>query len=245
MKKKCLARSGCAITLILMMMPFLAISEFAPPPAAPEAYVAAPEFKFAPVLDGTVVSHDFIIQNRGKAPLLISNVKTGCGCTTADFTKSIEPGAEGHIRINGNTTNYGGREFSRSITVNTNDPKHQQVNLSFSGEVDVFAVVDPKNAFMRGKEGEEIKAQITIVPSLKYPFTITESVADPELSEKIAFTLEHKDGIYLLYVNNILKAPGQYKGTIHLKTDNTNHPEITVFVTGLVQAQKQRLEIGQ
>jgi hypothetical protein len=34
-------------------------------------------YTFSPVLDGTEVTHDFVIQNKGDAPLAIEKVRTG------------------------------------------------------------------------------------------------------------------------------------------------------------------------
>jgi|PlaIllAssembly_1097288.scaffolds.fasta_scaffold176230_2 hypothetical protein len=58
-----------------------------PPPAAAQTLTAAgdapavffPEkvFEFAPVIDGVSVVHDFVVFNKGTAPLQISNVRTG------------------------------------------------------------------------------------------------------------------------------------------------------------------------
>lgn len=41
--------------------------------------VALPEvkFEFEPVVDGTEITHDFLIRNSGTAPLAIQQVKTG------------------------------------------------------------------------------------------------------------------------------------------------------------------------
>ena len=41
--------------------------------------IVAPEgtYHFASVVDGTKVEHEFVIENKGNAPLKISNVKTG------------------------------------------------------------------------------------------------------------------------------------------------------------------------
>jgi hypothetical protein len=43
---------------------------------SPSALVVKDVFEFNPVLEGTEVMHDFIIQNKGSAPLEIQNVKT-------------------------------------------------------------------------------------------------------------------------------------------------------------------------
>jgi hypothetical protein len=34
-------------------------------------------FEFAPVIEGADVVHNFVVQNKGRAPLLITNVRTG------------------------------------------------------------------------------------------------------------------------------------------------------------------------
>ena len=43
----------------------------------PVADVPAPRFRFEPVADGQQVLHDFLLTNRGDAPLNISKVRTG------------------------------------------------------------------------------------------------------------------------------------------------------------------------
>lgn len=42
----------------------------------PSAFVPMLKHKFDPVLEGSEVIHDFVIQNRGDATLTIRNVKT-------------------------------------------------------------------------------------------------------------------------------------------------------------------------
>ena len=46
---------------------------------APGAAVFFPEktFEFKPVIEGAKVIHDFVVTNRGSAPLVISDVRTG------------------------------------------------------------------------------------------------------------------------------------------------------------------------
>lgn len=44
---------------------------------SPLAFVQAGRYEFAPVLEGTTITHDFIIQNKGTAPLKIEKVRSG------------------------------------------------------------------------------------------------------------------------------------------------------------------------
>ncbi|NQT10481.1 MAG: hypothetical protein HQ573_04830 [Desulfobacteraceae bacterium] len=43
----------------------------------PVAFLPEQTFEFEPVIEGAVVIHDFIIQNKGTAPLVIHKVRTG------------------------------------------------------------------------------------------------------------------------------------------------------------------------
>ena len=45
--------------------------------SSPSALIAKPIYEFEPVVDGTKVVHDYIIQNKGTETLEIKKVKTG------------------------------------------------------------------------------------------------------------------------------------------------------------------------
>ncbi len=45
--------------------------------AAPKAFLPQKRFTFPSAMDGAKVLHDFIVQNKGDAPLKITKVKTG------------------------------------------------------------------------------------------------------------------------------------------------------------------------
>ncbi len=42
----------------------------------PSAFVPVGTYEFTPVVDGTEITHDFILQNKGASPLIIENIKT-------------------------------------------------------------------------------------------------------------------------------------------------------------------------
>jgi hypothetical protein len=57
--------------------PPAAAQVLASPGDAPAVFFPEKVFEFAPVIDGASVVHDFIVLNKGRAPLLINNVRTG------------------------------------------------------------------------------------------------------------------------------------------------------------------------
>jgi hypothetical protein len=201
--------------------------------AVPAVVIKESRFEFEPVIEGTEIIHDFVIGNQGEEPLIIEKIRTSCGCTTAYYAKSIPPGAEGKISVKGNTRGYGGRKFTKSVIVYTNDPSQKQFNLYISGDIDQFALIHPEHLVLRGAAGNQLKSVVSITPKEKYPFKILETYS--ELSgKKIEFSLKKKDGRYLLTVSNLMKTSGNYRGKIHLKTDNPVQPEIIIYVSGII-----------
>ncbi|MBR1550308.1 MAG: DUF1573 domain-containing protein [Bacteroidales bacterium] len=62
---------------------------------------------------------EFTFVNEGNEPLILSNVKASCGCTTPSYTqKPVMPGQTGTIKVHYNTNNVGG--FSKTVTVTSN-----------------------------------------------------------------------------------------------------------------------------
>lgn len=76
----------------------------------------------------------FTITNKGDKPLIISNVKPGCGCTTPSWDKApILPGKSSKIKVGYNTELIG--PFRKLIEVSTNDPEHGRSVLWIQGEI--------------------------------------------------------------------------------------------------------------
>lgn len=205
----------------------------------PKAVVMKPKFSFDPVVEGTVVTHEYQMENKGQAVLNILKVKTSCGCTTAAYTKQIKPGDTGKITIKGNTAGYGDRVFHKTIFVRTNDPEHPDIRLSISGKVEKFASIEPGRVVLRGYPGEKVTTTLAITPTEKYPFRILKSYANKSLEEKIDFDLEQKPDRYYLTVKNKFPGKGNYRGSIYLKTDSKIKPEIRIRVYGIMTVEKE------
>lgn len=66
-------------------------------------------FDFGNIKKGDKVEHVYEITNTGTNPLVISEVKPGCGCTAPDFTKEpIMPGKKGKITLHFDSSNFDG-----------------------------------------------------------------------------------------------------------------------------------------
>lgn len=79
----------------------------------------------------------FVVKNTGDKPLIISNVKPSCGCTTPEWSKEpILPGKTGQIKVHYNTTPG---SFQKMIEVFTNDPVNSRSVIHIKGNVDANA----------------------------------------------------------------------------------------------------------
>ncbi len=81
------------------------------------------EYDFGTVDEGEVVEHTFKFKNTGKAPLIVVNAKSSCGCTVPTWTKDpIAPGEEGSMQVKFNTNGKPNAQ-TKSITVTANTEK--------------------------------------------------------------------------------------------------------------------------
>jgi hypothetical protein len=89
-----------------------------------DSKVAIIKFKTEVIDYGNVIQNSdgnrhFSFINEGDAPLLITNVKTTCGCTVPSYSKApILPGESGEIQIKYNTKRLGA--FTKTVTVMSN-----------------------------------------------------------------------------------------------------------------------------
>jgi len=80
------------------------------------------------------VTHVFEFTNKGTAPLVVSNAKPSCGCTTPSWTKEpVEPGKKGTITAIYNPASRPG-VFNKTITI-TSNAESETDYLTISGEV--------------------------------------------------------------------------------------------------------------
>lgn len=81
------------------------------------------------------VIYNFEFTNVGTGDLKVLNVKTSCGCTASDYTRTpIKPGEKGVIKVTYSTVNRPGA-FRKSITVTVNDPDKPSLVLFINGIV--------------------------------------------------------------------------------------------------------------
>ena len=91
---------------------------------------------FGSIKMGETKTVTFRLKNIGNKPLYMTNVKAGCGCTVADYTKgAIAPGAEGVVTgsFDSNKSHVG--EVQKNIFVTTNTYNGMNQSLVFNGKI--------------------------------------------------------------------------------------------------------------
>ncbi|UCH65001.1 MAG: DUF1573 domain-containing protein [Ignavibacterium sp.] len=103
--------------------------------AQPVLKFSETQHDFGKIEQGKVVEHTFKFQNTGKSILKINDIKTSCGCTAALVSnEKIAPGEEGTLLVELDTKNRRGK-MSRTITINSNDPKEPTKVLTVYADI--------------------------------------------------------------------------------------------------------------
>lgn len=97
------------------------------------------EHDFGDIIKGTAVETVFIYKNTGNAPLVITDIKSSCGCTVPeDWSRDpLAPGKEGKFTVKYNGA--GPNKITKTITVSANTEKGTE-------EVKITAFVKDPNA---------------------------------------------------------------------------------------------------
>ena len=105
------------------------------------------EHDFGTIENGTPVQTVFKYTNTGNTMLVVSDVKSTCGCTVpSDYTKQVAPGETGQFTVEFNGKGNG-NQVSKTVTMTTNTAKgNEQVKISAFVEADPNAVNKPATA---------------------------------------------------------------------------------------------------
>jgi hypothetical protein len=99
----------------------------------PEIYFEETTHNYGTIEQGGNGTCEFTFKNTGKEPLLLTNVRASCGCTTPTWPKSpIKKGKKGTIVVKYNTKIKG--SFTKTIRVYSN-AKTSPITLKITGTV--------------------------------------------------------------------------------------------------------------
>ena len=123
---------------------------------------------------GAKVPAEWFIKNTGDDILKIASVKASCGCTTPDFVPiDLKPGEMTTIEAEFNSAGRSGKN-SKSLTVNSNDPKTPRYTLTFKCNVSTAVALSSKSVnFGAIPVGETATDTVTITNNKDSLMTIS------------------------------------------------------------------------
>ncbi|HEV8581659.1 MAG TPA: DUF1573 domain-containing protein [Thermoanaerobaculia bacterium] len=231
-------------TAILALLATLLVAASVFAAGKPKIVAVEPVKDVGTVAKGEKIVNDFVIRNEGDAVLEITNVQPACGCTVAEFDKSIAPGQTGKIHAVVDTTTFNG-PISKGVSVFSNDPDTPQLELTIRAKVEPYVSVKPGYARYITVQGEPLEGNIaqTIWVPDGTPMDIT-SVDSPWPFLKVSFREAKPDErvadakgkvwrVEMSLSNDAKVGPLSDYVTIH-----TNHPKqkiVQIPVSGFVR----------
>ncbi|NIT55635.1 MAG: DUF1573 domain-containing protein [Aliifodinibius sp.] len=185
---------------------------------------------FGIVGKGSIKNCEFMFSNEGEGFLTIEDIKAPCMCTVANLTKKIfTPGEKGTIKITYTAPILKTESVEHKVTVYSNDPHNQEIQLTIQANVIDFIQVDPLKPQFEFGSGIENEQPILLRSIDGKPFSILE-----HKSSKGIFDFEYNPDDFaaeytlypLLNKEKWQKVPLK-RGRIWL---SLSHPECTIIV---------------
>ena len=179
------------------------------------------------------MSHEFRFRNTGNRPLLITQVKPGCGCVKAGpYDKEVPPGGSGKISLTINTKGLKGKNL-KAVVVNTNDLKLPTLRLQLALEIVAPIQVDPPSVQFDALQ-DDVKQQrvVIIVNNTDTPLELTDIKHEgAKLDTELKALKPGKE--FELTVTAVPPFDSEYlDGVITLGTNLPKMPRLTITAKG-------------
>lgn len=209
--------------------------------AVPHLQVEEPFFNFGRVAEGSKTDHTFRFQNTGDSPLIISKVRSSCGCTAALLSaKKLAPGEWGDLKTTFNSKGFQGA-VTKTVYVYSNDPDQPQTKFRLQGEVIRELMITPRRLkFSAGKD--------------KAPFTATINLRNDGSTQLFLSNLKTTSNELQADLSSSKLAPGEsvqiairlapntgknrFAGYVTLRTSSPRSPTLRIPVTAVLSTGK-------
>ncbi len=218
-------------------LPILLLLAAAPAAAAgPQAVADQPVVDVGDVRRGEAVRHTFFIRNRGDAPLLLTEVKPTCGCTVAEYDRTIAAGGRGQVAAVVETESFSG-PIAKAITVFTNDPGNPRISLVVKANVRQPVTARPGYARFVTVQGKRVEPSTQVVAAADRPELQVIGVRSPYPFVTASHRrLEGEAGRWEVRLELDPGAPaGPLADYVVVRTDHPEQPELRIPVSGLVR----------
>lgn len=200
----------------------------------PTIFIEQAEYHFGEVLMGEWIRHDWIIENRGSAPLVIHDTKRSdlsIAFNGVQLKKEkIEPGEQYKVHIAIPLSNRNG-PFEESITLFTNDPQNAEISMRLLGDVVSLVKKSPKiidaGDVPDGQNTVVVEAEVETLRDLEFDIVGYRS-SDDNIEVEVE-TIEKGRKFRAKITIHAPEKRGKFQGWTHLRTSRNDQYAIIPF----------------
>lgn len=194
----------------------------------------------------------FTFTNKGESPLVLSNVRASCGCTTPKWTREpVAPGESGSIDVSYNPKNRPG-SFNKSVTVSSN-AENRTVVLRINGQVapreKTLAEKYPRKigdlrvksnylSFAKINKGETVTKELEMVNDTDEPIEVGFRTVPKHLTAKVepsTIPAKSTGKLIVTYDSDAANTYGFASHRIYLSLNGSNNYKNSVGVSATIQ----------
>jgi hypothetical protein len=209
----------------------------APAPSGAKIQFETPTYDFGRAKSGDAIKHTFVFTNTGCETLEISNVRPGCGCTTAgEWTKKVDPGKTGEIPIQVNTANFNG-PIMKNVSVDSNDKAAPTSVLYLKGTVWKPIDINPQFAMINVPPDTQAGSTVVrIINNMDEPITLSKpEISNTNFSATLKTNQPGKEFEMTISIVSPIRT-GYSQAQVTIKTSSSTVPTLTANIGANVQA---------
>lgn len=145
---------GCFAAAVAVLLPFYR-------PSPPKIGLSQSAIEFGEADPGVVLFGELGLKNEGGGKLVVSEIRTSCGCTVATISQSVIE-SKGEARIRVKFTPGSDRVSSASIQIQTNDQNTPSITIPVRSHRREKVLVSPERFVITDPEGShpEVIAEV-------------------------------------------------------------------------------------
>ena len=208
---------------------------------APKIVCDEPVYDFGEIANHNVVEHEYVIRNAGTLSLEIRSVRASCGCTAVQSSQSvIPPGESGTLQARFDLRGRSGMQY-KTVFVESNDPQTPSLHLQLRGTAVEALRVEPTALFYGRLELGALPTRVLRVIANQGPLQLTSFRSDNPhiLLRELPREAGANESERQLEVTISPEHPtGQLRGTIYIKTDRDDQPELAVAMAAFLVSEQ-------
>jgi hypothetical protein len=192
--------------------------------AAPRIESPQPTYEFGWRDSAETLTNRFVLRNAGDGTLLISEIRTSCGCSRAEpQRRALGPGEETALDVQTSLRGLQG-QIRKSVTVVSNDPDTPYLALWIAGEARAAVCLEPPNISF-GRVDPREPPQPCAVRLAGY---LTNVTATAVTCDNPAFAVLLDPAGRTLTVTPRLSEPGAQRGLARVSLSDPSQPSLAL-----------------